>query len=151
LVARLGLEVDEAIEELRTVAQGAPDALVARGLGWALRSASEWTAIPVRIFDEGVRRHAPAVEASVYFCCLEALQNAAKHGGPGVRATVVLAEAAQELRFTVQDDGRGFDTGGVRRGAGLSNLADRVAAVGGSMRIDSEAGRGTRIAGRVPV
>ena len=151
LIARLGLEVDEAIAEIRTIAQGAPDALTARGLGPALRAASEWTAIPVRIVDEGVRRHAPAVEAAVYFCCLEALQNAAKHGGPGVRATVVLAEAAHELRFVVQDDGRGFEPAVARRGDGLSNICDRVEAVGGTTRIDSGPGRGTRISGRVPI
>ena len=99
----------------------------------------------------GSARYPAAVESTVYFCCLEALQNVAKHGGPDVRATIVLGEADAALSFTIEDDGAGFDVDAVDRGAGLSNLLERVRAMGGTIEIDSAPGRGTRVAGRVPV
>jgi signal transduction histidine kinase len=149
LVSRLGLEVDEALSDVRSIAHGVPRVLAEHGVAAALRSQSRWTAIPVRILDGGVRRHADAVEATVYYCCLEALQNTAKHGGPAVSATITLTDG-DALCFTVEDDGAGFDPDAVVRGAGLSNLADRLRAVGGTLEIDSSSGRGTRVAGRIP-
>jgi signal transduction histidine kinase len=88
---------------------------------------------------------------TVYFCCLECLQNAAKHAGPGAAVTIRLSEAEGRVCFCVEDDGAGFDPGAVARGAGLTNLADRVAAVGGTLRIDAGPGRGTHISGNLPV
>jgi signal transduction histidine kinase len=87
----------------------------------------------------------------MYFCCLEALQNVAKHAGPHASATVRLADDEEGLRFMVEDDGPGFDPDGVEPGAGLSNLAERLAAVHGSLTIDAAPGRGTRVCGQVPV
>ena len=87
----------------------------------------------------------------MYFCCLEALQNAAKHAGPGASASIWLSDGDGDLRFRVEDDGMGFEPAAVEPGAGLSNLAERLSAVGGSIRIDSTAGRGTCIAGQIPV
>ena len=120
-------------------------------LAAALRSAVQSAAIPVSVTDEGLRRHSSAIELAVYFCCLEALQNVAKHAGPGASASVSLFDGDGELRFRVEDDGQGFEPSRVESGAGLSNLADRLSAVGGSIRIDSGAGRGTRVAGQIPV
>ena len=151
LVSRLGLEVDEALSEVRSIARGVPPVLAEHGLAIALRSASRWTAVPVCIVDGGVGRYPAAVESTVYFCCLEALQNVAKHGGPHVQATIVFGEADAALSFTIQDDGAGFDVDAVDRGAGLSNLLERVRAIGGTIAIESAPGRGTRVAGRVPV
>jgi signal transduction histidine kinase len=91
------------------------------------------------------------VELAAYYCCLEALQNAAKHGGPGASASIWLSDADGELRFRVEDDGQGFEPAGVERGTGLTNLADRLSAVGGEIRIDSSAGRGTCVLGQIPV
>jgi signal transduction histidine kinase len=54
------------------------------------------------------------------------------------------------VSFVVEDDGAGFDPGAVERGAGLTNLADRLAAVGGTLQIDGGPGRGTRITGVIP-
>ena len=105
LVSRLGLEVDEALSEVRSIARGVPPVLAEHGLAIALRSASRWTAVPVCIVDGGVGRYPAAVESTVYFCCLEALQNVAKHGGPHVQATIVFGEADAALSFTIQDDG----------------------------------------------
>jgi signal transduction histidine kinase len=152
IVEQLERELDEALDELQNVARGIyPHVLTQYGLAAALRSAVQNTAIPVSITDEGVRRHAGAVELAVYYCCLEALQNAAKHAGPGASASVVLSDADGELRFRVEDDGQGFEPSRVEPGAGLMNLADRLSAVGGAIRIDSTAGRGTCVAGQIPV
>ena len=87
----------------------------------------------------------------MYFCCLECLQNAAKHAGRGASATVRLFEDDGHAGFSVEDDGVGFDPGAVERGTGLTNLADRVAAVGGTLTIESARKRGTRVTAHIPV
>jgi signal transduction histidine kinase len=152
IVEQLERELDEALDELQSVARGIyPQVLAQHGLAAALRSAVQNTAIPVSVTDEGVGRHSREVELAVFYCCVEALQNAAKHAGPGASASVVLSDADGQLRFLVEDDGQGFEPSRVEPGAGLSNLADRLSAVGGAIRIDSAAGRGTCIAGQIPV
>jgi signal transduction histidine kinase len=151
MLERLGAEVDLAIDELRAVARGVyPQVLAHGGVGPALAAVARDSAIPVSIRDAGVGRHSEGIEMTVYFCCLECLQNAAKHAGPGAAVTIRLSEAKGRVAFCVEDDGAGFDPGAVERGAGLTNLADRVAAVGGTLRIDAGPGRGTRIAGSLP-
>jgi signal transduction histidine kinase len=90
------------------------------------------------------------VEAAVYFCVLEALQNVQKYAGAS-RATVRLWHRDATLGFEVEDDGRGFDVATVRRGSGLTNIADRLDALGGRLEIASAPGRGTRLTGTVPV
>jgi signal transduction histidine kinase len=152
IVEQLERELDEALDELQSVARGIyPQVLAQYGLAAALRSAVQTAAIPVSITDEGLRRHSGAVELAAYYCCLEALQNAAKHAGPGASASIWLSDADGELRFRVEDDGQGFEPARVERGTGLTNLADRLSAVGGAVRIDSSAGRGTCVAGQIPV
>lgn len=152
IVEQLERELDEALDELQSIARGIyPQVLAQHGLAAALRSAVRSAAIPISVTDEGLRRHSSAVELAVYFCCLEALQNVAKHAGPGASASVRLVDGGGELQFSVEDDGQGFEPSDVESGTGLSNLADRLSAVGGSIRIDSSAGRGTRVAGQIPV
>ena len=151
LVEELGVQVDEALGELRRVAGGAPPVLSEHGIAAALRAVAAWTPTAVTILDDGVRRHSKALESTVYYCCLEALQNAAKHGGDDITATVRLTEASGVLTFAVEDDGAGFHAGAVRLGAGLVNLAERVSAVGGTLTVDSAPGHGTRIVGRLPI
>jgi signal transduction histidine kinase len=97
------------------------------------------------------RRYDPAVEAAVYFCCLEALSNAAKHAGEGARATVRVWEDDGDLRFEVADDGSGLDPARGGGGAGLTNMRDRLGAIGGSLRIESVPGRGTIVGGAIPL
>jgi signal transduction histidine kinase len=104
-----------------------------------------------------VRRHPPEVEAAVYFCCTEALQNAAKHA-PGASVRVHLDEDDDELRFEVVDDGPGLPDdadapidGVVRPGQGLGNMVDRVGAVGGSIELVRPEHGGVAVRGRVPV
>ena len=145
-----GADVDEAIDELRRIAHGLYPALLEQyGVAEAVRSASRHTALAVRIVDEGLGRWSTAVESTLYFCCLEALQNVAKHAGPYATATVRLGAADSGVWFAVEDDGVGFDVERVD-GVGLSNMCDRVAAMGGSLDVDSAPGRGTRLAGRFP-
>jgi signal transduction histidine kinase len=152
MLERLGVEVDDAIDELRTVAHGIyPPILADQGIGAALASVARSSAMPVEIRDGWLGRHSEAVETTVYFCCLEGLQNAAKHAGPGASATIHLSEAGGCVSFSVEDDGAGFDPDDVDRGAVLTNLTDRVAAVGGTLQIDAGPGRGTRITGEIPV
>ena len=151
IVEKLGRELDEALDELRSVARGIyPQVLAEHGLAAALRSAVQGAAIPVTITDERLRRRSETIELAVYFSCLEALQNAAKHAGPGASVDISLTEGHDGLRFRVEDDGAGFEPAFVEQGSGLSNLTDRLAAVGGSIRIDSSPGGGTCIAGHIP-
>ncbi len=151
LVEELERELDKALDELQSVARGIyPHVLAEHGLAAALRSAVRSTAIPVSVTDDTEHRHSEAVELAVYFSCLEALQNAAKHAGRGASVGIWLSDGEDGLRFRVEDDGQGFEPARTERGAGLSNLADRLAAVGGSIRIDSAPGGGTCIAGHIP-
>jgi signal transduction histidine kinase len=97
-----------------------------------------------------VSRHPSEVEGAVYFCCVEALRNAAAHG-VAAHAVVRLDETEDELSFTVVDDGRGFDPAATSRGAGLQNMADRLEALGGTLTVLSSPGEGATVTGRIPV
>jgi signal transduction histidine kinase len=145
-------ELREAVEELRTLAHGIyPPLLMDQGLAAALGSAADRAALPTTVEAASVSRHPTEVEAAVYFCCLEALQNAAKHGGQRATATVRLWEEAGALRFEVADDGAGFDPTSKGQGAGFINMSDRLGAIGGTLQVDSTPGGGTRVSGTVPV
>ena len=88
----------------------------------------------------------------MYFCCLEALQNAAKHAGDGAQAMITVREDEHALLFEVRDDGAGFDLAtGAHHGHGFVNMSDRVGAIGGSISVESSPGRGTAIRGRIPL
>jgi signal transduction histidine kinase len=99
---------------------------------------------------DGLGRFPADVEATVYFCTLEALQNVAKYAAAD-RTVIRLARANGSLSFEVEDDGRGFDPSATGTGSGLQGMADRLAAVGGSLEVRSAPGRGTVVAGRVPI
>jgi signal transduction histidine kinase len=149
VVADLGPEVDEIIEEVRSLARGIYPALLASdGLGEALRAAGRRSPLPVSVSAEGIGRFAPETESAVYFCCLEALQNAAKHASGASRIGIEL-RLDGDLLFEVSDDGCGFavDPGG--EGSGITGMRDRLAAVGGELRIESAPGAGARALGRV--
>ena len=106
--------------------------------------------LPVLVEADGIGRYRRDAEATAYFCILEALQNVAKYARAS-QATVGLACPDGHLEFTVTDDGVGFDTAQATHGTGLQGMADRLAAVGGTLRIDSAPGRGTTISGALPV
>ena len=151
MVDGLGPEVDEIIEEVRSLAHGIyPPLLASGGLGEALRATGRRSALPVTVTAEGVGRFAPETESAVYFCCMEALQNAGKHAA-GASCVKVELRLDGDLLFEVRDDGCGFDSEPSGEGAGITGMRDRLAAVGGEMRIESSPGAGTRILGRVSV
>jgi signal transduction histidine kinase len=151
LMNQLQEDVGSAIEELRSLAHGIyPPLLSSAGLGVAMSAACRRAPLPASVNADGVGRYAPEIEAAVYFCCLEALQNAAKYAGSGASARVRIWEDAGGLLFEVYDDGAGFETNPHSEGAGLTNMRDRLGAVGGTLRVESD-GHGTRIDGVVPV
>jgi len=141
-----------ALDELRDLARGLyPPLLENEGLAGALAEMVERAPIAATFECDGPRRFAAQFEAAVYFCCLEALQNAAKHAGDGARATVRLAERDGWLELEIADDGKGFDADRALRGSGLPNMTDRMLALGGRLRIASAVGAGTTVSGTVPI
>ncbi len=123
-----------------------------RGLPDALRAAASRGALPVNVAADGIGRYPQDIEATVYFCCLEALQNAGKHAGPGATATVTVCGEDDWLSFAVVDDGVGFDGAtSARIGICFVNMSDRLGALGGELNVESASGAGTRISGRIPL
>lgn len=149
-LANLGDEFDEALDELRAVAHGIyPPLLAEAGLGAALHEVARRSTVPLTIGIEDVGRLSEDCEAAVYYCCLEALQNVAKHAGDDASASVRLWQERSVIHFRVSDDGVGFMEQSVARGAGLTNMADRIEAVGGSLAVRSAPGEGTTVELRV--
>ncbi len=103
-------DVQTAIAELRALAHGIfPPLLVSGGLAEALPAAAGRAALPTSLELDNVGRYGNDIEAAVYFCTLEALQNAGKHAGDGATATVHVTDAGGTLRFEIRDDGAGFE------------------------------------------
>jgi signal transduction histidine kinase len=149
---QLQRSVQEAMEAFRDLAHGIyPPLLEAGGLDSALSNAAVHAAIQMRVDVREPRRYDPDVEAAVYFCCLESIQNVAKHAGEGAKATIRVWEQEGALVFEVADDGVGLDPGGSGRGAGMANMQDRLAGVGGTVRVESPAGGGTKVVGAIPL
>jgi signal transduction histidine kinase len=142
-------EVDEALDELRALAHGVyPPVLADRGVADALRDVAIRTRIRVDLVAHDVGRFSTEVEAAVYFCVLEALQNVHKHAPTARRVVVTLdGGVGDELRFSVRDDGAGAAV--IEEGAGITNMRDRLAAMGGDVVIASKPGIGTVVRGRV--
>jgi signal transduction histidine kinase len=139
-----------ALDDLRALARGIyPPLLAGQGLGAALRAQASRAALPVTVAADGVGRYPRETEAAVYFCILEALQNTAKYAGAST-ASVALAASGGRLEFTVTDDGAGFDVAAVGDGTGLQGMTDRLAAVGGTVAIESAPGHGTTVRGCLP-
>jgi signal transduction histidine kinase len=152
VVAELAEEVDATLEELRRLAQGIyPSLLDAEGLVGALHAAARRSSIPVAVHMSAVGRYPAAVESAIYFCCLEALQNAGKHAGPAASATMRVSASDGSLRFRVEDTGSGYDTRTARAGAGFANMAERMAAVDGHVSVVSQPMHGTAVSGWVPI
>jgi signal transduction histidine kinase len=149
ILEELSGTVGQAMQEFRDLSHGIyPPLLQDRGLGEALGNAARGLPIPARVDPDGIGRYDPAVEATIYFCCVEALQNAAKHGGGS--ASVRLWERNGELLFEVSDDGPGIDPGRGTAGRGLTNMRDRVGAIGGNVEIGAGADGGTTVRGTIP-
>ena len=140
-----------ALENLRDLARGIyPPLLADLGLAAALNAQAGKSALPVAVEADGIGRFGQDTEAAVYFCCLEALQNTAKYA-QATQARICLQAQNGTLRFTVSDDGTGYDARHTPMGSGLRNMADRLAALGGRLEVRSAPGQGTTITGQLPV
>jgi signal transduction histidine kinase len=150
-LAELADAAQSALDDLRDLARGIyPPLLADRGLTAAIEAQATRSPVEVRVEAEAIPRYRAEIEAAVYFCSLEALQNVAKYAN-ATSATVHLSVEDGALVFAVSDDGDGFDTAHVGLGTGLQGMADRVAALGGSLTVRSEPGGGTTITGQLPV
>jgi signal transduction histidine kinase len=141
-----------AIETLSSLSRGIyPRLLSDEGLAPALLAAVATSPVPVTIDAVGVGRLPASVEAALYFCCVEAVQNAAKHSGAR-SVSVRLDEDQDRWRLTVEDNGTGFDllADDLSMGAGLVNMSDRLDSIGGSVTVGSLSGRGTTVTAVVP-
>ena len=148
---RLQGSTGEAIEDLRDLARGIyPPLLADRGLAVAIEAQARRSPIAVVVEPDGVGRYGREVEAAVYFCALEALNNVVKYAGAS-RVVVRLSDAGGHVAFEVQDDGHGFDPSETGYGTGLQGMADRLDAVGGALEVSSARGRGTTVRGRIPL
>ena len=151
---RLRTQIDDATLSLRQTLRGlAPTALGEHGIIRALAELAQSLGADVDFrVDEETRqaRFGPQTEAAVYFCCAEAIQNAVKHcAGAAVAATLRWEGERSRLLFEIADDGPGFDAAG-STGNGIQNMADRIGAAGGVLKIESEPGAGTKVSGSVP-
>ena len=150
MAGQLQDEATDALENLRDLARGIyPPLLADKGLVAALESQARKAVVPVTVLADGIGRFGQDTEAAVYFCCLEALQNIAKYAG-ATSASITLHNGDGKLAFEVSDDGAGFDTAAIGYGTGLQGMADRLAALDGTLQITSAPGEGTNVAGSLP-
>jgi signal transduction histidine kinase len=147
----LALQVDASVEAISTLTEMSrgiyPRLLADRGLRPALQSAVAASAVPVTVGVGDPGRLPVAVEAALYFCALEAVQNATKHAAADL-VTVDLGQDEASWQLRVSDDGAGFDLPEVSASAGgngLLNMSDRLSAVGGSVCVTSRLGGGTTV------
>ena len=142
-------ELKTALAELRELARGIhPAILTEAGLGPAIDTLAKRSSVAATVVALPDRRLSPAVEATAYFVVSEALANVAKYAS-ATRATVTAECPGDSLRVEVADDGVGGADPGT--GSGLRGLADRVAALGGSLSIVSPTGGGTRVVAEIPL
>ena len=152
MIGAIGTQVDELLGALRSFAAGIyPSVLTDYGLRDALESVARSTTIEVSLQTFRIGRYSEDVEIAVYFCCVEAIQNVVKHGGPDAVVSIRLWHVANALSFDVRDSGCGFEPSSCRRGSGLINMRDRIEAVGGKLWVTSRPGWGTSVQGRVPL
>ena len=141
-------ELAQALEELRELARGIhPAVLTDRGLAPAVQALVARVPIPVEV-DVPAGRLPPAVEAASYYVVAEALTNVAKYADAST-ARVQVTQDDGRVVVEVADDGAGGADPG--RGSGLRGLADRVAALDGSLVVESPTGQGTRVRAEIPV
>jgi len=147
----LGDAVKDTIQEVRDLAHGIyPPLLMDSGLTEALRAAANRSPLAVSVDADGLGRYPSELEAAVYFCCLEALQNASKHA-PEAAVQISIQEADAALHFEVRDDGPGFDVAAATAGHGFVNMSDRLGAIGGTVDWRSAPGEGATISGDIPL
>jgi signal transduction histidine kinase len=151
LLGELQADAAGALKNLRDLAQGIyPPLLADLGLAAALNAQASKSQLPVTVQADGIGRFGQDTEAAVYFCCLEALQNTAKYAH-ATQARICLQTQDATLRFTISDDGTGYNTSHTQMGSGQRNMADRLAALGGRLQVRSAPGQGTTVTGYLPV
>jgi signal transduction histidine kinase len=144
-------DANEAIETLRELARGLyPPILAQDGLVAAIDAQARRTSLPIDVVGGPLPRYPQEMEAGVYFCVLEALQNLVKHAN-ATKATVSIEQRDGRLIFSVIDDGRGVDPKKLRSGSGMQNMRDRIEVLGGELQVESAPGAGTRVTGSIPV
>jgi signal transduction histidine kinase len=149
LVAQLRTETSGALATLRELARGIyPQLLADQGLAAAVTTHAGKSPGPVEVSADGLGRYPAEIETAIYFCCVEALQNATRHA-PGAAVRISLADSGTEVGFTVADHGPGFDSDSVTADGGLQNMNDRMTALGGSCQTESCPGQGTTVTGRI--
>jgi len=147
----IAVEAAQAVDELRTLAHGIyPPVLRSDGLLHALHSLAIRAPIAISVTDEGIGRCSPSVEAAIYFCSAEAIQNAIKHAGSNARVGVTVGRDRDRVHFAISDDGVGIDHSERGDGDGLTGMRDRVGAAGGKLEIVPSPGRGTTVRGTIP-
>ncbi len=147
-----GDEIAATLEDFRSMTSGIyPAVLSDYGLAEAIDAAALRAPIHTTVETAGLTEYPAGIATAVYFCCVEALQNVAKHATGATGAHIVVAEADSTLRFSISDNGPGFSTDRTRLGAGLINMRDRLSAVGGKLTVQSTPGHGTLISGRIPL
>lgn len=153
LLSELACEAQGALDELRDLAHGIyPQVLMEEGLEAAIETLAGDAPAHIRLDLPGIARHDAELEAAVYFTCMEALQNAVKHGGNNnSTVTIQLRERRGGLYFEVRDTGCGFDTRVEGVSGGIVNMRDRIGAAGGTIEILSRPGRGTTVMGSIPL
>jgi signal transduction histidine kinase len=152
LLQELGGDLEDALQELRDLAHGIyPPLLADKGLPEALASAARRSTLSTQVMADGIGRYQQDLEAAIYFCCLEAMQNAGKYAGEDAEVRIHIWEEAGGLLFEVADNGAGFDVRKRGAGAGFTNMNDRLGAIGGTLRVESAPGRGTKILGTIPL
>ena len=150
-LADVGIELEEIRRAPRPRARALPTPAPRLRPARRSRQRREAPAPPARVEDSGIGRFSDDTEAAVYFCCVESLQNVGKHAGVGANAVVRLWQDAGRLCFEIEDNCVGCDVESVSRsGAGYTNMADRIAAVGGELAVESRLGEGTTVRGSVP-
>ena len=151
-LAGLAADFDDALDELRSTAHGIyPPLLADEGLEAALREVARRSTMPLTVDLADVGRLSEDRETAIYYCCLEALQNVAKHAGDDAEALLRLWRDRNAVRFAVSDNGLGFVPRPAHNGAGLTNMTDRIGAVGGTLSVRSTPGEGTSVLGGVAI
>jgi signal transduction histidine kinase len=151
LIASLRTDVSVIVESLRELARGIyPPLLADQGLGAAIRAQAMKAGGSVRVTADGIGRYSRDIEAAVYFCCLEAMRNAGQHAATA-STRIELSRSDDAISFEVSDDGPGFEPRRAGQGSGLQHMTDRLAALGGTIVIDSRPGAGTIVTGRIPL
>ena len=149
----LGAQANDTLGHLRELARGIfPPLLADKGLVAALEAHLRKVEAPATLeVDPSIAgaRFDDEVEACVYFCCLQAVQNALRHAEASA-IVVELHGSKDGLEFTVRDDGRGFDPAVTSEGAGAAIMRDRIDALDGALEVQSTPGAGTIVRGRVP-